>query len=340
MAHKDKVKDAASHRGMPLHAKAPRPARPRSAAKAPPAGPERWRDIAHLAADLVFEIDPDGRFSFLFPETALGWPATTLLGQPAELLLTAERETPGFNPFRPIAAHRRRSAWVRRADGSLARLLITIVPLHDEAGRTVGARGVAVDVTEQQNEPAPLPGDLRRGPLLDHILGAARREVLAPRMMQAVLDSLLPALGAEGAAVFDLDPAGAAEARILHQAGSDPSRAMAAIPALFTRGCVQPVSGTAEDGAPLIAGLCGARSADQTGFVFWRGPRAEPWTEDDRQLAISAGTVIRAVLDHIAQHQETASEAQTDPLTGLLSRRAFLDEVARRLDRLAFDELP
>ncbi|HTU55246.1 MAG TPA: hypothetical protein VMF62_14875, partial [Acetobacteraceae bacterium] len=139
---------------------------------------ERWRDLAQLAADLAFEIDRSGRFSFLFPEIALGWPVATLLGQPADLVLAASGGNADFNPFRPIAPHRRRSVWIRRADGTLACLLFTIVPLYNEMGQIVGSRGVAVDITEQDGKEAAMAAELRRGALLDHILGEVHREVL------------------------------------------------------------------------------------------------------------------------------------------------------------------
>jgi hypothetical protein len=49
---------------------------------------ERWRDLVAMAADLAFETDAWGRFVFVMPDPALGWPAGTLVGQPAELLLS------------------------------------------------------------------------------------------------------------------------------------------------------------------------------------------------------------------------------------------------------------
>lgn len=324
---------------------------PGGAPDAPPAGHpalgealiesrERWRDLAQLAVDLAFEIDAGGRFSFLFPDTALGWPVATLLGQPADLVLAVSGGNADFNPFRPIAPHRRRSIWIRRADGTLACLLFTIVPLYNEMGQIVGSRGVAVDITEQDGKEAAMAAELRRGALLDHILGELHREVLAPQMMQAVLESLVPALGAEGVAVFDLDPAAGGEPVVLHQAGGGGATVMAAVPAVLARSLPQPVSTSAADGRPLMAALCGTRFAEHAGFVLWRTPGSLPWDPDDRLLAISAGTIIRVVLEHLATQREMSRQAQTDPLTGLLNRRAFIDEVSRRLDRLAFDELP
>ena len=81
---------------------------------------QRWHDLVCMAADFAFETDEAGRFVFVTPEPALGWPAATLLGQPAELLLTDPRGAAGFNPFRPTAAvRRRRRCWIR-AGGSSA----------------------------------------------------------------------------------------------------------------------------------------------------------------------------------------------------------------------------
>src|SRR5207253_2564161 len=67
---------------------------------------QRWRDLVTMAADLAFETDAWGRFTFLAPDPALGWASGTLLGQPAELLLADGGA--GFNPFRPAAPLKRR----------------------------------------------------------------------------------------------------------------------------------------------------------------------------------------------------------------------------------------
>ena len=77
----------------------------------------RWRDLATLSADIAYETDAFGRIVFLAPDPALGWLAATLIGQPAELLLSAGTAANGFNPFRVTALARRRRAWLKRADG-------------------------------------------------------------------------------------------------------------------------------------------------------------------------------------------------------------------------------
>jgi diguanylate cyclase (GGDEF)-like protein len=64
------------------------------------------------------------------------------------------------------------------------------------------------------------------------------------------------------------------------------------------------------------------------------------WDTDELMLAGSATGIIRVILGHEAMQREMARQARTDPLTGLLNRRAFLDEMARRVDRLERDGLP
>ncbi|HUB47796.1 MAG TPA: hypothetical protein VMB73_22690, partial [Acetobacteraceae bacterium] len=87
---------------------------------------QRWHDLVGIAADIAYETDEWDRLTFVTPDPVLGWPAATLIGQPAELLLAGGS---AFNPFRVTAPVRRRRAWLRRADGSAALIAFAAVPL-------------------------------------------------------------------------------------------------------------------------------------------------------------------------------------------------------------------
>ena len=50
------------------------------------------------------------------------------------------------------------------------------------------------------------------------------------------------------------------------------------------------------------------------------------WDADELALAGSATGVIRVILEHDAIQREMAMQARTDPLTGLLNRRAFRED--------------
>lgn len=323
---------------------------------------QRWRDLVTMTADLAFETDAWGRFVFITPDPALGWSAATLLGQPGELLLDRAGGTQGgaqggaqpFNPFRPAAPLRRRRAWLRRPDGELACMVFAAAPLLDAEGRIVGARGFGVDLTEQEGREAQVAAALRRGELLDHILWCMRQEVLAPRMMRAVLDAMVAALGAEGAAVIDVVGNGDGPA-MLFQSGGGAGAVLACAAQLVADGgegaphlhtshphtpqTDTPQTHTAE-GRPVLAAFCRTRFGEQVGLALWRTPGARAWDTEDQAIALSSAAIVRVVLEHESIQREMARQARTDALTGLLNRRAFLEEITRHVDRLEREGLP
>ncbi len=299
----------------------------------------RWRALVTLSADIAFETDHWGRFVFVSPDPALGWPASTLLGQPAELLLATTDGTIGFNPFRPASPVRRRRAWLKRPDGRGICLAFAAAPLVDGEGRIVGSRGIGQDTTEQDGYDAAVAAALRRGEVIDHILWCMRQEVLAPRMMEAVLGSLATALGAEGAAVFDLLRRATGQG-VRFATREPPPPVQEAAFSLLRAGTAEPALGEATSGDRVLACCTQTRFAEPAGPVLWRSAATRNWDNEERALAGSATGIIRVVLDHDSIQQEMARQARTDPLTGLLNRRAFLEEMERRLERLDRNELP
>ena len=299
----------------------------------------RWRDLVGLAADIAFETDAFGRFVFISPDPALGWPAATLLGQPAELLLADAGGGGGFNPVRPTVATRRRRAWLRRPDAPPVCMNFAAAPLLDSENRIVGARGVGQDVSEQEGQEDAMAAALRRTELVDHILWRMRQEVLAPRMMQAALESLATAMGLEGCVIVDLLGDGV-QASVLHQYGTQVPEVMHTAMTLLEQGRPEPTGALASDGRNVLVCPSHTRFGEQVGLAFWRAPGARAWDADEIMLASSATAIVRFVLEHESIQREMARQARTDPLTGLLNRRAFLEEMARRVDRLEREGLP
>lgn len=297
---------------------------------------QRWRDLVGLCADIAFETDAYGRLVFISPDPALGWSASTLLGQPATLLLAEDQGNAGFNPFAPAAPMRRRRAWLRRPSGQAVCLAFATAPLLDPQGRIIGARGVGQDVTEQDGYDAAVAASLRRGEVVDHILWRMRQEVLAPRMMQAALDALTTAMGAEGCMVIDAQDPGT----ILHQIGAPPDPVQREAVALLGQGADDPVHGVATDGRGVLLCPSQTRFGERAALALWRASDRRGWDTDELMLASSATGIVRVILEHEAIQREMARQARTDPLTGLLNRRAFMDEMARRIDRLDRESLP
>ena len=85
--------------------------------------------------------------------------------------------------------------------------------------------------------------------------------------------------------------------------------------------------------AVLACPVC-TRFGDRAGLVVWRVAGGAAWDAGDRTLAASVAGLIRMMLEHEGIQRELALQARTDPLTGLLNRRAFLEDAGRRIDRL------
>ena len=300
---------------------------------------QRWRDLVSMAADFAFETDAAGRFVFITPDPALGWAAGLLFGQPGELLLADTAPGHGINPFRPTAPLRQQRTWIRRATGQTACMVFAAAPLLDAAGQIIGARGLGIDLSEQEGQEAQLVAALRRGELLDHILWCMRQEVLAPRMMRAVLDAMVNALGAEGAAVIDVHGPGGGPV-MLYQSGGGAAAVLAGAADLVATGSDASARMQIVDGRPVLAAFCRTRFGEQVGLALWRTPGARVWDAEDAALAASSATMVRVVLEHESIQREMARQARTDPLTGLLNRRAFLEEIARHIDRLEREAQP
>ena len=296
---------------------------------------QRWRDFATLAADLLFETDAEGRLTFLAPEAPLGWLADALLGQPGRYLLA----TPEPDPFALRGAAEDLRAWFRRPDGSTACLHLSLAPLTDTAGGFAGLRGAGRDVTREMAEAAAQAAALRRSEALQHLVSRVRREVLAPRMLTATLDSLQAALGCEGAAVLEGGEAGMV---VSHSEGADPAPLLPGLPGLDRLHEPAFLAGRGGQSLALIPRApLPQRSAGepQQALLAWRGAGRPGFDADERHLLVALSDMLFVVLGNQALQQRLERQARTDALTGLLNRSAFLDDLARRLGRQALDPM-
>jgi diguanylate cyclase (GGDEF)-like protein len=222
--------------------------------------------------------------------------------------------------------------------GDAVCMTLTSLPLHDALGRHRGVRGIAVNVTAQEYANAETASALRRGQALDRILDQMRQEVMAPRMMRAVLDGAMRALGAQGTAVLDLQPG--STHLVLHGAGEDARILAHDIQDQLLAEREETRTLTLPDGRQLLVSPASTRFGESAALVAWRAPGSRGWDNDDIVLAASVTGIMRIVLEHESIQRELARQARTDALTGLLNRRAFIDEASRRLNRLEAEGLP
>jgi diguanylate cyclase (GGDEF)-like protein/PAS domain S-box-containing protein len=300
---------------------------------------QRWRELVHLSADLAFETDAHGRFAFIAPENAIGWSAGLLVGQPASLLLADSAGQVGFDPFHPTVRTRGRRAWLKRPDGSPVCLVFSTAPILDAQGQVVGARGIGQDITEQDIHEARLAATLRRSQVVEHILTCMHEEVHAARMMKAALGAMVTAVGAEGCVVIDLLGDGV-QAAFLHQIGVPSAAVVHTAMSLLEANPSGQSDALANDGRWTMVCPAHTSGTQAAALAIWRDLGGRPWDADDRMLATSVNSIIRVVLQHETMQRDITEQARTDPLTGLLNRRAFIDEMGRRIDRLTREAQP
>ncbi|WP_428532142.1 diguanylate cyclase [Rhodopila sp.] len=300
---------------------------------------QRWRHLVGLATDLAFETDAQGHFVFMTPDTVLGWPSSSLIGQSADRLIDDDATIATINPFCPAVEIRRHRAWLCCADGRLALVSISAVPLRNAAGQVVGARGAGIDVTDSDIGSMQVAGRLRRGQVLHYILTQVKRETEVDAMMDAGLGALVHALGAEGAVAIGA-VCNSSEIGILHEYGAGAAEVLPVASKVVANSGSKASRVTAPDGRSVLAIGCDIRSGLPAGLAVWRAAGSCQWDQDDIALAGAAVCIVRMVLEHEALQREITLQARTDPLTGLLNRRAFLEEMRRQIARLDRQEEP
>ncbi|WP_439577912.1 diguanylate cyclase domain-containing protein [Elioraea sp.] len=293
---------------------------------------QRWRDLVDMAADFAWETDAEGRFTFVFPDPALGWSAGELIGRPADdILAEGPAGSPGFSPFRPDRQRRGVRAWLRRADGRLACLSFAGVPLVDADDRLIGARGVGRDVTEEERRTGALATALRREALIDAVLAETRTEVLAKGMLAGAARAMMPALGAAGTAILRRTEAGLVPVLTV---GEALPALVATAAALEEHAGFGTAVGEGPEGRPVAAAAALQPGGGGGLIVIWRAPDARGWDGEERVLIHAAADFVGLLLAQESMQAEMLRQARTDPLTGLLNRRAFFEELERRLERL------
>ena len=306
---------------------------------------QRWRDFGMIAADLLFETDLAGQVTFLAPDHVLGWPAAGLLGSAADALIIQNAAANPLDRFHFAIQTERRRVWLRNAAGGTVCMEVSSRPMLDPWGQRTGTRGVGVDVTIQEQRDVTAAAAVRRADVLDHTMNQMRQELTAPRMIQAVLEAIMHALGAQGAAVLDLATAPLDEPPplpwpVLHQTGEDALPIQSDALALLDGQDDAVAMEKTPQNYTLLACPAATRFGDRAGLVVWRAAGSRAWGTDDSTLLTSVTGLIRIVLEHESIQRELARQARTDPLTGLLNRRAFMDEAGRRIDRLDREALP
>ncbi len=296
---------------------------------------QRYKDLVEISNDFAWETDAAGRFVFVSPRGALGYPATELVGRSArELLLDPELERPAgaaaaeASPFMAKATVEEAEIWVRDAQGGEVCLLSTALPLTSDGGSWIGARGVCRDITSLRCHEADLAEARNRERLFSYIVNVVRRELDPARMLDATAQALMPALALTGLSIHAIEDGVLGGA--LAQAGKPAHNDL--LVALVKRlGSERQAVELHDDSGDLLGRATRYRDKPNGLLCAWRASGAPAWTAEDRGLLDNIAGQVGLAIEQLDRQTEMEVLSTTDPLTGLHNRRGFTDTLERRV---------
>ncbi len=296
---------------------------------------QRFKDLVEVSSDFAWEVGFEGTFTFVSPRGALGHGAEDLIGRrPQDFVIDPEEYSPlPFVSEKPLEAV---DMWMRAADGSTACIVASCIPLFSGEGEWQGARGVCRNVTAERERENELDRVGNRDQLLNYIVGTIRDEVQPRDMLSAAATATARALGATGCRIYrwtegeepivameygDVDVAGGLESCLDRLGG--------------TRTTVEERAGD----SCFLAVATRYQQAVNGAICLCKAAGLGGWSEDDHDLLGRVAGQLGIANEQILNHERIVELSRTDGLTGLLNRRAFLeDELPRRIRRLGHGE--
>jgi diguanylate cyclase (GGDEF)-like protein/PAS domain S-box-containing protein len=292
-----------------------------------------FKDLVTCSSDFAWETKADGTFSFVSPRGALGYTAHELAGKPARGLIDRQHPIGGLLPFGSDLPVYSVELWVKRKDGKSACLLVSSVPVLDDDGHRLGARGVCRDVTLARERDMALERARNRERLQNRLIDTIRNEVDPRRMLTVAAESIAGALAAAHCWVY--------------LRGEDRALKLAA-----DYGGIEGVPVESEIDAQIkdaksnpgpyelsVAGTIGLTMPSVchdvvNGAICVSRAAAQPFDDDARLLLAGVADHLGIAIEQVLNLQKLERISRTDELTGLFNRRAFFEEVNRRHQHL------
>jgi diguanylate cyclase (GGDEF)-like protein len=286
---------------------------------------QRYKQLVEVAADFVWECDETGAFSYITEPGAFGFPPDQLIGRrPARFLATRSAVWPD-RAAGPVRGH---AVAVVGAEGRPLRLALDAAPILDRSGMQRGVRGIgriADHATESERDAA----DADRS-AIDEIVAALQSEWNAETALHNGAEAACRAFSARTCVVHGLAQ-GDGWLKLAEAGAARPNdQAAAALDAFCERRARTILAGG--DGDAITAAV--HNEGQLVGAVtLWRAADTAPWTDADAARLADQGPAWGVAIRQTLEMRRLVRLSRTDPLTGLLNRRAFLLELTAALAR-------
>jgi len=301
---------------------------------------KRYKDLVECSVDFAWETDRNGILSFVSSMGALGFPARWLEGLDSRSLLPDGEETNPFTSQEPLNEAKFR---LKDHNGDLATVSICVVPIFNDDGNWIGARGVCRDITLICEHEDALKQARERAHLLNTLIKSIRDCVDPESMLREAARQTANALDAPLCAVMRYTPHVTLTASYTHDDGSQEGvdfltkyaerqvSRMIGLP----QDLAQPIFETTGRGLNMAAVLTRHNHKINGALCVARPMEAGPWTEKDRSLLLGVTDYLAIAIAQFAAQEKLKMLARTDDLTGLMNRRGFIEQVEPRLAALS-----
>ncbi len=296
----------------------------------------RYKDLVDVSSDFAWEIGPDGTFVFISPDGALDYVPDDFIGQSPEKFGLEPVNSKDPSPFFATEAASDIDVKMLLANGEQARLKVSAIPLVDASGAWQGSRGVCRDFTEDSRRKTALDEARIREKLLRHLVGIIRDEVEPLKTLTGSIEYIVHASSFEGCKIYTRDEYDKRGEHFILAAKYGDETAMPPdaqiLPKIEKIESTSPVAG---DGWSGLLATTGYRQHVNGAICVWRGDASTDWSDDEVALIDTVSDQLGIAIERVMHHERILRLSRTDELTGLLNRRAFLEEeLPRRMERL------
>ncbi|MEH6494974.1 MAG: sensor domain-containing diguanylate cyclase [Pseudomonas marincola] len=295
-----------------------------------------FKDLVTCTAEFVWETDEKGRFRYVSPRGAIGYRAAELDGIAAKGLILGHSEDTdetAENPFYTVSPISDQIVWLRDKSKALACMSVTSIPVFDDAGTHTGNRGAGRDITEEMAQQTHLDRLASQEEMLAAVVDAMRTEVDPKKLFQIAGEGACDALNSTRIWIARKNTAGVLEVAF-NSATEDQIEDQ-----LFKWFAEREKKDGGEyelstldwnDWRIFLSPIFSKNKIDGVVAVVRRKEAIEI-EKDEAHLLHLLSDHLGVALIQIKAREELVKLSRTDELSGLLNRRAFHEDVSKRV---------
>lgn len=301
-----------------------------------------YRDLSRCSSDFSWQTDDNGAFTFVSAKGALGYSAQALNGRRSQDMFDTAEPSSIENPFISRTPVENVEVRLRDAKGETRYCRVDVLPVYDRNNKWLGARGVSSDFTEAKRQQLALEFMQQRELQVRAIVDAVHNNLDRVLAFNEAAGLLSGATGASLCLILGLDAK--RRLRVLGESASGdkqenyPVLTRIELEMLETRARLESETLNLTDSGHAYQITATTYAGALNGVILLQNPSEENFETSKpdtpgmvmRSLSRAVAGNIGMAIAHDNQMRQLAELSRTDDLTGLMNRRAFMEDLHLR----------